>query len=395
MIYLSTGAGNIIFRRARWYRALYNASQFTLAGFMAAGVFALLGGQPFFEIFHLPGFARIPAAAEAVAQPAFLFAFFAASLALNLVNYTLMAWLMSAVTGRRAWLIWKENCLYSSELQTSFGLTLMTPLFVILYGSLGLIGMGILLLCLALVHQANRRHLAVTKALDNYIRSERMAAMGEMAEEIGRSLGANLEDLKVRANRLQKRAQHTANERVVKSAEIIYENVDRMSALVSGLAAFSHQETHKVPTNLNELIQNTIDFVQPQNRFDGIHFKFIPDPILPRMNLDPAQIQQVLINLLANAADALSEVDRVKRIFIETTFDTNQQKIRVAVTDNGPGIPPENLNRIFEPHFTTKVTGHGFGLPTVFRIASNHRGTVRAMNVPEAGARFLLELPNS
>ena len=209
VIYLSTGAGNIIFRRARWYRALYNASQFTLAGFMAAGVFALLGGQPFFEIFHLPGFARIPAAAEAVAQPAFLFAFFAASLALNLVNYTLMAWLMSAVTGRRAWLIWKENCLYSSELQTSFGLTLMTPLFVILYGSLGLIGMGILLLCLALVHQANRRHLAVTKALDNYIRSERMAAMGEMAEEIGRSLGANLEDLKVRSFFFSSRRRHT------------------------------------------------------------------------------------------------------------------------------------------------------------------------------------------
>jgi len=114
------------------------------------------------------------------------------------------------------------------------------------------------------------------------------------------------------------------------------------------------------------------------------------------VNVDPAQMQQVFINIFANAADALAEVDRpVKKVFVETQFDPNAQRIRISISDNGPGIPEAHINRIFEPHFTTKATGHGFGLATVFRIAANHRGTIRAQNAAGAGAQFLIDLPNA
>ena len=85
----------------------------------------------------------------------------------------------------------------------------------------------------------------------------------------------------------------------------------------------------------------------------------------------------------------------MKKIFAETHFDPNAQRIKISFADNGPGIPEANLGRIFEPHFTTKVTGHGFGLATVFRIAANHRGSIQAANLPTGGARFLLDLPNA
>jgi len=308
----------------------------------------------------------------------------------------LMAWLMSAMTGRKVWTLWRENCLYPEEVQSSLTLVLLTPLMVLLYGALGILGLVLLFACLALVHQANRRYLAVIKAQDNLIRSERMTAMGEMAEEIGRSLGHFLEELKLSAGRLYQQARRRDGDQIFKSAQIIDVNVDNMAALVDGLAAFSHQESHPVPTDLNELLRRTMDFVKPQNRFDHIHFKFTPDPILPLVSVDPAQMQQVFINLLANAADALTEVDRpVKKIFAETHFDPNAQRIKISFADNGPGIPEANLGRIFEPHFTTKVTGHGFGLATVFRIAANHRGSIHAANLPTGGARFLLDLPNS
>lgn len=395
-IFVSTVVGNFIFRRSKWYRAIYNGSQLLLAGAGAALVYQVLGGTPFLNTFGLPGGQRMEAVAGSLADRRFLSAFLLASITYIMLNNTLMAWLMSAMTGRRMTTLWKENCLYAEEIQSSLALVLLSPLLVLLYGTLGVAGLLILFACLALVHAANRRYLAVIRAQEDLLRSERMAAMGEMAQEIGRSLGQYLNELKVSANRVFQRARHAGGEKVSHSAEVIHINVGNMSALVDGLAAFSHQETHKVPTDLNELVRRTVDFVRPQNRFDGIHFKITPDPILPMVNIDPAQLQQVFINLLTNAADALAEVDRpVKKIFVETHYDPGTQRVRVAFSDNGPGVPDANLNRIFEPHFTTKITGHGFGLSTAFRIAANHRGLIRATNIPGGGANFLIDLPNS
>jgi signal transduction histidine kinase len=395
VILVSTVAGNFLFRRSRWYRAVYNGSQLMLAGGAAALVYTLLGGTPLLDTVQLRAQADPLAVAAVVGDRRFLLAFLAAGTSYILVNNTCMAWLMSAMTGRRMSILWRENCLYPEEIQSSLTLVLLTPLLVLLYGTLGVLGLLVLFVCLALVHQANRRYLAVTRTQDDLIRSERMAAMGEMAEEIGRALGESLEDLRGSAARLFARARRL-DENLIKSAKIIEVNVDNMSALVEGLAAFSHRQTQVVPTDLNELVRRTVEFVRPQNRFDNIHFKFTPDPILPHVNVDPAQMQQVFLNLLANAADALTEVERpVKKIFIETRYDPNSQRIRISFADNGPGIPGANLHRIFEPHFTTKVSGHGFGLATVFRIAANHKGVVRAFNLDGGGAQFLLDLPNA
>ncbi len=396
VIYGSTVTGNFLFRRSKWYRALYNGSQITLCAGAALFVLHLLGGSSLVDVYHLAGKARLDAVADTLADRRFLSAYLLAGLAYFGVNHAIMAMLMNALTGRRIWVILKESSLYAAEIQSNLAQFLLPPLLVLLYGGLGAVGLVAVFACLGLVHAANRRYMALAAAQDNLVLSERMTAMGEMAEEIGQSLGNYLSELKLSANRLFQRARHSDGEKVLKSAEIVHVNVDNMSALVDGLAAFSHQETHKVPTDLNELLRRTVDFVKPQNRFDSVHFKITPDPILPLVNVDPAQIQQVLINLLTNASDALKEVDRpIKKIFIETAYDPDAQRIRIAVTDNGPGVPEAHLNRVFEPHFTTKVTGHGFGLSTVFRIATNHKGRITASNQPGGGARFLLDLPNA
>ena len=396
VIYSSTVVGNFAFRQALWYRAIYNGSQLMLAGAGAAAVFYLLGGRPLTELLELSPEFRTASLIATVADQKFLLAFFPAGVAYILINNSCMALLMSAMSGRRVWILWQENCLYSEEIQSSLTLVLLTPLLVLLYGAFGVVGLILLFVCLALVHQANRRFLAVTKAQDDLIRSERMGAMGEMAQEIGKSLVNFLTSLKAGAGRLYQLASRTDSDHIVRGAEIIEVNVGHMSALVEGLAAFSHKETQTVPTDLNELLRRTIEFVKPQNRFDQIHFKFTPDPILPKVNVDPGQMQQVFINLLSNAADAMAELEKpVKKIFAETHYDPNGQRIRISVADNGPGIPEKNLARVFEPHFTTKVSGHGFGLSTVFRIASNHRGTVSAHNLPGLGAQFILDLPNA
>ncbi len=395
VIFVTTMIGNAVFRRTRWYRAWYNSGQSTLAGLMASLTYTALGGEPFQGTLQHSEYSHAAIVSDTLINRHFLSAFLLSAVVMNLTNYGLMTWLMSSMTQRRPWLIFKENCLYPEELRSTLALILMVPLLIMLYGSLGLLGVVILFVCLALVHQANRRHLAITGTQDNLIRSERMAAMGEMAEEIGRSLGNHLDELKRRSHRLFDLTHGEDQEMAHKSAEIIGQNVDHMAALVEGLAAFSHRETQRVPTDMNTLIARTVDFVRPQNRFDNVEFRVEADPILPPVSVDPAQMQQVFINLLANAADAMADQDNARRIFIETRYAPDDQRIRITLTDTGPGIPQDNLHRVFEPHFTTKPTGHGFGLATVFRIASNHKGSVTAANVPNMGARFVIDLPNS
>jgi two-component system sensor histidine kinase HydH len=109
---------------------------------------------------------------------------------------------------------------------------------------------------------------------------------------------------------------------------------------------------------------------------------------------DPAQLQQVLLNLFVNAADAMGENGNShKRISVSSEVDERHRSVRMVVTDTGPGIPAKNLLKVFEPSFTTKKDGHGFGLSTSYRIVANHGGTIAAETVPGAGARFTIVLP--
>ena len=103
----------------------------------------------------------------------------------------------------------------------------------------------------------------------------------------------------------------------------------------------------------------------------------------------------MLLNLFMNAADAMNE-HGVPRKVIGVTSETDERtrQVRLIVTDSGPGITPTNLGRIFEPHFTTKQQGHGFGLSTSYRIITNHQGRIVAESPPGQGARFTVTLPS-
>jgi len=111
--------------------------------------------------------------------------------------------------------------------------------------------------------------------------------------------------------------------------------------------------------------------------------------------LDPGQIQQVLINLLTNAADAMKEhrSGRPMAIEITTRHIVQKKQIEILVRDTGPGVPEELRNRIFEPNFTTKENGHGFGLSTSYRIMENHGGRIAVSNHEQGGAVFTMTLP--
>ena len=116
-------------------------------------------------------------------------------------------------------------------------------------------------------------------------------------------------------------------------------------------------------------------------------------PDLPDVRGDRVHLQQVLLNLIINAMDALRESKVGERRITITAASTADGKVIVSVSDSGPGIAEDNLGKLFEPFFTTKSTGMGVGLAISQNLIEAHHGKLRAENLPEGGAVFHFTVP--
>jgi signal transduction histidine kinase len=114
---------------------------------------------------------------------------------------------------------------------------------------------------------------------------------------------------------------------------------------------------------------------------------------LPEVDGDAVQIQQVLLNLIANALEAMEEITPSERRIILTTRLGTEQMVELIVSDHGPGLPKGNPSKIFEHFFSTKERGMGMGLSIVRSIVEAHAGTIQAENAPDHGARIVIRLP--
>lgn len=228
------------------------------------------------------------------------------------------------------------------------------------------------------------------------VHSERLSAMGEMAGEIGHELNNYLMAIGGRAELIVAALDGGADPRrlakIKRGAEIIAEQVGEMRRLTDGLLDASRKESSPTDVDLSELVERTIEFVKPQNRFDGMTIEqtLAEGPL--RVFADPQQIRQVVLNLLTNAAEATRErIAQGGVIRVATVRGTAYATIRVA--DEGTGIPEHVRDRIFEPHFTTKPKGHGFGLAVCHRVVANHGGAIAAESPRSGGAVFTVKLP--
>lgn len=224
------------------------------------------------------------------------------------------------------------------------------------------------------------------------ILSEKMIAKGEMAAAIGHELNNYLATISSNAQLLSLNIANQQTDKVAAKVETIVNNIDKMKRFTSGLMDFSGLETKKVLHDISRIIDDVVFFVKPQQKFRNIKMEMVIAPNIPKIEIDIGQIHQVLLNLILNAADAIRESGRSDgQITISCRPDND--KLRIAVGDNGPGIPAEILSRIFEPYVTSKKTGHGLGLSTSYRIINNHGGRLLASNNPDGGAQFAIELP--
>jgi len=178
------------------------------------------------------------------------------------------------------------------------------------------------------------------------------------------------------------------------------ERLESMKKTVNKIAKFSDSLVESNPekvefgeANINQLVENILAFLKSQKRFENISTQTNLDNNLPPVQIDAALIQQAVIDILFNAAEALREIDGDKQITITTSLITsdNNQRVSIVVKDNGPGVVKEMKQALFNKRFTTKRKGHGTGLINCRKILELHQGTINYNN--DNGAVFTLVMP--
>jgi len=223
--------------------------------------------------------------------------------------------------------------------------------------------------------------------------AERLSAMGEMAGEIGHELNNYLLAIGGRAELMTMAVERGNQEMIQQSATIIAQEVARMRVLTEGLLDSARKESSPTDIELNETLQRSVEFARPQNKFDAIQLivETTAEPL--HVHADPQQLTQVILNLLSNSADAIHAKDSGGRGTIRVESFERGNDVGFFVQDDGVGMDEKTVARIFEPRYTTKKSGNGFGLAVCHRVVQNHGGQIRVTTAPRKGATFTITLP--
>jgi len=153
-------------------------------------------------------------------------------------------------------------------------------------------------------------------------------------------------------------------------------------------------EVQHAPVDLNETVGEVLKLVKSDLMNHGVNVESEFAFDLPMIHGDRVQLQQVLINLIMNGCDAMARAESRDRRLSLQTASANGDGVRVVVTDRGCGIPPDCVERIFEPFYTTKKQGMGLGLAVCRTIVAAHGGKLWAENNPDRGASFFMTIPS-
>ncbi len=389
----STAIADSLLHRKPAIRVAFNVGQIAITTWATAATFTLLGGPA-------AGFvAEPPASATGINSLRLLLPVCGAFVAYLLANRIQVAGAVALANERSYLRVLHEDYFYGERLLQDLAAFLLSPLMVISYQSVGYPGVMLFFAPLWLLNESAKRYIALQQAQDQMIHTERMAAKGELAAGIGHELRNLLATINGRAQFVMSKIDKSDLDGARRDAQLILEQGQRMEQLSRNLMEFSSSEIKLERIDVNGLLQRTSEFVKSQkSKFENVEWEFDLASPSPELRADPGQLQQVLLNLFMNAADAMR--DRVgangssrKLIVVSTRRDERTGDVRIVVQDTGSGIPDSNLTRIFEPHFTTKKDGNGFGLATCYRIISKHRGKITAESPPGQGARFTITLP--
>jgi two-component system NtrC family sensor kinase len=225
------------------------------------------------------------------------------------------------------------------------------------------------------------------------VQSEKMGAIGQLVSGVAHELNNPLASISAFAQLMLSDANLTPDDR--HATEVISSEARRAARIVHNLLTFARQhKAEKTYADINQVVENTLELRGYDLNVRGIQIERVYADPPPSTMADAYQVQQVILNLVTNAEQAMAGVERARhRLTVRTRSDMDA--IRIEIEDTGPGIPPESLERIFNPFYTTKPVGQGtgLGLSISLGIVSEHGGRIWAENVAPGGSRFCIDLP--
>lgn len=223
------------------------------------------------------------------------------------------------------------------------------------------------------------------------MQSEKMAGLGRLAAGVAHEINNPMSGIMLYANLVKEELGE--EHQLATDLETIIHEAERCKVIVADLLEFSHQNTYEMePVNLNEVVQKTLTILQHQPLFQNIEINRQFDPDLPPILGNSIRLNQVTMNIVVNAAQAMEGKGTIR---ILSRIRANKDVVELEISDSGPGIPDELLEKIFDPFFTTKATGEGtgLGLSVSYAIVKEHKGTIRVKSSAGNGTVFTLRFP--
>jgi signal transduction histidine kinase/ActR/RegA family two-component response regulator len=244
---------------------------------------------------------------------------------------------------------------------------------------------------LKLQQVVNDQSQELDQARQQVLQTVKLSALGELIAGVAHELNNPLTTV---IGRSELMLQDIQDENVRKNLEKILDQGQRASKIVKNLLSFARQKPpEKRPCNINDIFNMVMEMRGYDLKMSNIEVKTELNPDLPNIMADTTQLEQVFLNIVNNAHQAMAAQDRPGTLTVSTRLDGD--KFKIEFNDTGPGISPENVERIFDPFFTTKAEskGTGLGLSISYGIVKAHDGDIYVRSKLGEGTTFIVELP--
>ncbi len=250
-----------------------------------------------------------------------------------------------------------------------------------------------LMLAIAIGHQAALA-MEETRYYQAMVQAERLAAVGQAIAALSHHIKNILQGLRSGTDLLRMAINDKNETLLMQGWQIVEKNQGRIYHLVMDMLSYSKdRQPAWEATDLSEVVREVIELVQGRADELGVRLPVRVDGNLPLVPADPEAIHRVLLNIVGNALDAV-EGRESPTVSLVLSLEPDGQWVRIAVTDNGIGIAPENLPQLFKPFISTKgAKGTGLGLAVSRKILQEHGGDILVQSQPGKGSRFTLRLP--
>ena len=221
-------------------------------------------------------------------------------------------------------------------------------------------------------------------------RNEKLAAIGDLAAGVAHEIRNPLSSIKGIASYFNNKSYEGSEDKEM--AGVMIEETDLVSRVISELLEFARPaELHRRPSDLNVLLQHSVRLVQQEAAAQSVQIQLdlFSGPLMAEV--DPDRLAQCFLNLYLNALQAMEKGGRLTIV----SSGKEKEQVAVEVKDTGLGIPSEDVNKIFDPYYTTKPKGTGLGLAIVNKIIEAHQGQIKVRSAPGQGTVFSILLPRT